>query len=83
MVEAGVLLAEEVVGGDAAVVEEQLGGVVGLQTHLLQAASRLKPGVPDSTTNRLMPCAPSEASVFATTMTRSASSPLVMTSSAR
>ena len=39
---------------------------------------RLKPGMPRSTTSRLMPRAPASGSVRATTMTRSALMPLVM-----
>ncbi len=39
---------------------------------------RVKPGVPRSTAIRLTPCAPWSVAVFATTITRSAFSPLVM-----
>ncbi len=39
---------------------------------------RRKPGMPRSTTSRLIPRAPAEGSVFATTITRSEWMPLVM-----
>ena len=71
--------AEQVRGRHAHVVEEELGRVLRLHADLVEIAPALKAAASSvSTTISEVPLAPRAGSVLATTMTRSASWPLLM-----